>query len=260
MTVSQVSGLPNRFATSATINPRSSLDDVLALAAGSGFKSFEVMTDWASSAFEVHAGVESYASRLAHHDLSVTSFHLPRLRANDDSSNATAAAGLEMAAALGASVVILKADSIDTYQHQSGPVLDRAGALGLRAVVTNHNGSAITTVGNFNEVLDRVGDERLGCLLEIGHFAAVGEDWRAAAEALGSRIDLVHIKDMKAGRPVPYGTGEIDFEAVFGWLQATGYRGSVVVEIEGVTDEAAGDALRTAVRVVSDAAQAVGFQ
>ncbi|GGL78104.1 sugar phosphate isomerase/epimerase family protein [Wenxinia marina] len=251
--------LPGRFAASPTLDPRAPLGRVLDLARQNGFRSFEAMTDWAEAAFDVGAPAATYDGALRDAGLSLASLHLPRVKAGDPVSLAAALDGIGMAQALGASVVIYKADAVETYARHAGEVVGAARDAGLDIVITNHRGSAIETVAGMARVLDACGTSELKTLLEVGHYVAAGESWEAAMDAFAGRIGLVHVKDIKDAAPVPYGEGEVDFDALFSRLAATGYDGPIVVEIEKVPQDRIEADLARAVAHVAAAAERAGL-
>jgi sugar phosphate isomerase/epimerase len=53
------------------------------------------------------------------------------------------------------------------------------------------------------------------------------------------RIALIHVNDIRDGRSVLYGTGEVDFRRADAAVKASGYEGNIVVELELATREAA---------------------
>ena len=49
---------------------------------------------------------------------------------------------------------------------------------------------------------------------------------------MASRSRWLHIKDQVASQSVPFGTGEIDLPGLFAHMDAAGYTGRYVVEME----------------------------
>jgi inosose dehydratase len=145
-----------------------------------------------------------------------------------------AVAAAQFARDLGVGIVIYKADARDTYVRTARRFLDSVDEqrLGLTTVIQNHAGSAISSVDDYRAIFDAVPDPRLRAILEVGHFHQAGFTWQAGLDYLGDRVALVHLKDMKGGKSVPYGTGDVDFPALFDALRARGYAGDYVVELE----------------------------
>jgi sugar phosphate isomerase/epimerase len=211
------------------------LGDVLPALASVGFRKFEAFTGFVSSALDLGADPAAYRAQAQRHGLRFSSFHLPRVTAADvEATMRDALAAARFARDLGAAIVIYKADARDTYVRTARRFLDAVDEhrLGLTTVIQNHAGSAIASVDDYRAIFDAVRDARLKAILEVGHFHQAGFTWRQGLDYLADRVALVHLKDMKAGKSVPYGTGEVDFPALFDALRARGYAGDHVVELE----------------------------
>lgn len=255
MTIETPSGekLPARFASSPTFDPKLPLERIIELSVRGGFQSMEVMTSWAAGSVNLDGKPEDYRSKAAGSGLAITSFHMPPIKSDDPASLDRALDSLRFAKALGAEVAIYKADSIDTYARHAKAALDAADAQGIQLIIYNHSGSIISTIEDYQTALDAIADERMGVLLEVGHFHAAGVAWQDALATFGDRIKLMHFKDMQGDKPVPYGTGEIDFVELFRALNAAGYSGRMVLELEKVPPEQVADQLRQAVAVTEKA-------
>lgn len=219
---------------SPTINPQAELEDVLSLCASVGLKKFEAMTSWAKASFDIDRDPQYYLDLGHKYDLRFTSLHLPPVDDDQPASLERAIKGARFAQALGVEVIIFKATSRANYVQSARSLLDAVEGLGLTTVITNHANSPISSLDEYREVLDGVNDARLKALLEVGHFHKVGISWRDGYDLLGDRVALVHIKDMAGDQPVPYGEGEVDFEALFRHMQSVGYTGDYVFELEKV--------------------------
>ncbi|HEX8715253.1 MAG TPA: TIM barrel protein [Solirubrobacteraceae bacterium] len=79
-------------------------------------------------------------------------------------------------------------------------------------------------------LIEDVGDDRIGLLLDVYHVARVGDDPADAIARHGERIGHVQVSD-HPGRGAP-GTGQLDFAAIFERLAASGYDGAVGLEYE----------------------------
>ncbi len=125
---------------------------------------------------------------------------------------------------------------------------------GARLLVENHGGPSSDPVW-MNALLDAVGDEHLGLLLDLGNFDALmlpmftalfgGEAFEfdglyddvdltpvyAGIDALADRAELVHVKVHEVGEDGSIGA--IDLEKALGILDAHGYDGPLTVEYEG---------------------------
>lgn len=82
-------------------------------------------------------------------------------------------------------------------------------------------------------LIEEINSPCLGANLDLGHSHVLAEDPEAVVSALDRRIYHVHIEDIKARKHyhlVP-GTGDIDFSALFGILEAHNYEGMATVEL-----------------------------
>ena len=219
-------------------NPELSLAEALGAYSVLGFRNFEIFAGWTGAAYDVEKGPQFYLELGRKYGMKFTSVHLPPVLADDFEGTmemALAAAGF--ADGLGAEVVLFKARSREVYIRAAGTFLDATQYLSVTPVLTNHAGTAISTLDDFREVLDGIADDRMKTCLEVGHFHSVGVSWREGCELLGESIALVHIKDQIAKQSVPFGTGEIDLGGLFEHMRSVGYGGKFVVEME-VADKA----------------------
>ncbi|MGC9349495.1 MAG: sugar phosphate isomerase/epimerase family protein [Anaerolineae bacterium] len=221
-----------RLVASPACNPDMSLDDALAAYAGLGFRKFEVFTGWAKSAFDIDKDPEFYLDQGAQYGMRFTSFHLPPIEDDQATSLNRAVSAARFAQAIGAHIVLYKATSRPNYIEAAARFLDAIEGLDVVPVVQNHYGTPVTTLEDVKEVHEGIDDARMKALLEVGHFHSAGVHWREAADYLGDRVVLVHIKDQIGRQSVPYGSGEIDLPGLFKTMHDRGYRGDYVVEME----------------------------
>lgn len=98
------------------------------------------------------------------------------------------------------------------------------------------------------EIIDRVSSPYLGITLDTGNFLRFQEDPIDAIRTFGTKVQLVHAKDLslltdaKPGDPlgfacVPVGKGLINFPALFTELRNLSYTGAILIEISGVHPE-----------------------
>ena len=224
--------LPDKLVVSPCSNPEMSLDEALDAYSRIGFTRFEVFTTWAKSAFDLDRDPAGYVAHGRHYGMSFASMHLPPV--GDDLADSLDAAvrAARFAEAIGAGVVLFKATSRPNYIRAAGRFLDAIERIQVTPVLQNHAGSPISSLDDFREVIEGIGDPRMKSLLEVGHFHAVGVGWRQAADLLGDSIALVHIKDQIGPQSVPFGTGQIDLPALFDHMRSVGYTGHHVVEME----------------------------
>jgi inosose dehydratase len=224
---------PAQIAVSPCSNPELALDEVLAAYARRGYRNVEVFTSWVKSAFDPSQEPSVYLAEGQRNGLRFTSFHLPRIdRERVDETLAAAIRAARFAEAVGAETVIFKANDRRTYVDVAPAFLDALSGLRVVPVVQNHFGTVVSSLEDVREVMDGIADPRLRSLLEVGHFHSAGVPWRRAVAALGDAIALVHIKDQVGKQSVPFGAGEIDLPGLIRHLDAHGYRGRYVVEME----------------------------
>ena len=229
----------DRLVASPCCVPEMPLEPQLEAYSALGFRKYEAFTTWAAAALDLERDPVEYRSLFSRHGMAVTSFHLPPVKGASGPTFERAVRAARFAHALGAGVILYKATDRDAYIDAGVSLLDVVDDLGLTVVVQNHAGSPISTLDDYREVIDGIGDDRLGAVLEVGHLHAAGVDWRDGLGMLADRIALVHIKDQVGAESVPYGQGEIDLPALFRVLDTTGYAGDIVVEMEvpGATTE-----------------------
>jgi sugar phosphate isomerase/epimerase len=223
---------PEQLVVSPCSNPEMQLDEALGAYAGLGFTQFEVFTSWAKSAFDYHLDPATYLSKGRRYGMAFTSFHLPPIKPGQPETLQEAIAAARFADALGVEVVLYKAADRPTYIAAAPEFLDATEALRVTPVIQNHFGTAISTLDDVMEVREGIADPRMHTLLEVGQFHSAGVDWREAAEKLGESISLVHIKDQVGRQSVPFGQGEVDLLGLFEYLDARGYTGRYVIEME----------------------------
>jgi len=224
--------LMDRLVASPASVPKMDLDTALARFSAIGFRKFEVWTNWANSAFDIEQDPAFYLAKGREYGLTFPVVHLETLRPNKPELFERAVKATRFAKAIGAGIVSFKARPRALYIEQTSSFLDAVAALGIHVVVQNHANSAIETLDDVREVHDRIADERLKALLEVGHFHTYGVGWKEACDYLGDRIVHVHVWDRKGAQAVPFGTGEIDLPALFRHLTAMGYTGDFLVEME----------------------------
>ncbi|HEY5979394.1 MAG TPA: TIM barrel protein [Microlunatus sp.] len=165
---------------------------------------------------------------------------------------------------LGFRFVRVNAGSPFSAHHDGAPPVRLIAALtefggfaagrGIRLLVENHGGPSSDPVW-MTTLLDRVGVDRLGLLLDLGNFDALLAPLMAALfsppgappvdpfagldlttlydgiEALADRAELVHVKTHHVGHDGA--VGPIDLPRALGILRRHGYRGPLTIEYEG---------------------------
>jgi len=222
--------------------PHLQLEPALEASSGLGFAKFEGFTEWATSRLDWRDD-PAHASLMAESKgLRFSSFHLPTVRGDTDGDLNDLMVAARYAAGLGSRVVLFKAATRELYGNVGRRFLDRLEAekLGLTPVLQNYHRGPIDTPDDYREVLHRLDyDPRMKALLEVGQFQRTGVGWRQGWELMGERIALIHINDIRDGRSVLYGTGEVDFRGLMQKVKTSGYEGDIVVELELATRETA---------------------
>ncbi|WJL96940.1 TIM barrel protein [Microbacterium sp. ET2] len=170
---------------------------------------------------------------------------------------------IDALAALGFRFVRVNPGSPFTTHHGGRPPAHLVQALtslgqyanerGIRLLVENHGGPSSDPEW-MTALLDAVGPENLGLLLDLGNFDALMQPLMAAmfaergtevadpledldltslydgVEALAARAELVHVK---AHRVEATGVGPVDLPRALGILARAGYDGWLTIEYEG---------------------------
>ena len=236
-------------------NPEMTLEEALAAYAEIGFHRIELFTIWGwrgKSAVDPKEPPETYLALAKKYGFRFSSIHLPLIDDDLEESLRRAVQVCKFGSALGCRVAIVKAKSKENYIAGVKKLLDAINDLPIIPVLTNHAGTAISTLEDYREVLESIDDTRIKCLLEVGHFHSVGVAWSEAYDLLAGRIELVHIKDQVGSQCVPFGTGEIDLPGLFSRLVKDRYKGDIVIEMTVADRENTLDYLRSAIRYVKE--------
>lgn len=135
---------------------------------------------------------------------------------------------------------------------------------GLRLAYHHHLMMVVETFEEIASLLEQCGSE-VGLLLDTGHAAAAGFDYRLLLEKFGTRIVHIHLKDVRAdimqmvrthdlsfnegvrrGMFTVPGDGSIDFSTVANFVNKSKYSGWLVIEAE--QDPVKAPPLETALR------------
>lgn len=105
---------------------------------------------------------------------------------------------------------------------------------GVRLLVeVLHHKRWIHTVERANKLLDAVGPEVFGLLLDVAHVGASEEDALAWIADRFERIERVHFRDAVPGNlNVGIGRGNVDFPGVVEALESRGFSGTYILELE----------------------------
>ena len=131
---------------------------------------------------------------------------------------------------------------------------------GVKTLLENH-GLFVNGSDRVQRVLDGVGADNYGLLLDTGNIACVDEDPLAFTRLLAPRADMVHLKDfyVRPGNPggtapqypdgngfltrggrwlrgAILGQGDLDIPGTIRALKQAGYQGDVAIEFEGMEE------------------------
>lgn len=225
----------DRLVGSPCCLPQMPLDELLSVYQNIGFKQLEAFSSWAKARHDWNSDPKAAAKQAQSYGMAITSYHLPPISEDLEGSLAQAIAAATFASQLGDNVAVLfKANSLDLFAKAGRRFLDtlEQRALTVIPVIQNHKGSAITTLDDYGEALARINDERMKCVLEVGHFQRVGVSWEQGWSLLENRIALIHINDIRAGKSVRLGEGEVDFSGLLKRIKERANPSNIVVELE----------------------------
>jgi len=233
--MSTPSSFREQLVSSPVYFPHWPLEKVLGACRDLGFHKFEGFSEWPVCKLDWH-GDPAVPRRLAESmGLRFTSFHLPTIREDEGVGLENALVAARYAAGLGAKIVLFKTISREIYGRVTKRFLDALDQtrLDLIPVVQNHKGTAISTLDDYREVFESIGnDPRLKAVLEVGHFQRAGISWKVGWDYLGERVALIHVNDIRNDESVLFGSGEVDFRGLIRHVKTSGYRGDIVVELE----------------------------
>jgi inosose dehydratase len=87
-------------------------------------------------------------------------------------------------------------------------------------------------------VLDAADPRFVRLELDTAHYQQAGGDPAEAVRQYAGRLLFLHLKDLEGDRFVELGRGKVDFKALFAALDAIGFDGWGVVELDSVPDPA----------------------
>jgi len=234
--------LRDRLVSTPAFFPHMALEPVLEACSGMGFSQFEGFTEWATSRLDWRDDPATPRRLAESMGLRFSSFHLPTATSESDAQLGDLMVAARYAVGLGAKVVLFKAANRALYGSVGRRFLDALAAesLALTPVLQNYHGGPIDTPDDYREVLLGLNhDPRMKALLEVGQFQRTGVDWRQGWALMEGRIALIHVNDIRDGRSVFYGTGDVDFRGLMQRVRTSGFDGNIVVELELSTRETA---------------------
>jgi sugar phosphate isomerase/epimerase len=101
---------------------------------------------------------------------------------------------------------------------------------GVRLVI--ENGGSFNTAADLAEIIDRVGSPLLNASYSLPVAQAAGESLESGVALLGERLGVVKVKDLKGGKPVALGEGELNARAAIEAASKAGFDGWLVYEFD----------------------------
>ena len=145
------------------------------------------------------------------------------------------------------------------YARKLTSLADRVAEMGITLVYHHHMMQPVETAKQIDALMEATGPS-VKLLLDTGHLALAGDDYRPVLTRWRERIGHIHLKDVRGcvlesmdrrtatfndgvhlGMFTVPGDGDIDFGPVFGHIARTGYDGWIVVEAEQDPDKAIPD-------------------
>lgn len=135
-----------------------------------------------------------------------------------------------------------RAPVLDDYRrlgHLLTELGKRTADLGIKLGYHNHMGALGQAPDEVARILDAADPRFVHLELDTAHYQQAGGDPAAAVRRHAGRLLFLHLKDLDAShRFVELGRGSVDIRAVFASLDAIGFDGWVVVELDAVPDAA----------------------
>jgi sugar phosphate isomerase/epimerase len=169
---------------------------------------------------------------------------------NDPSLTQQALAGtvrplVALAAATGGALIVpCGRNSYDAYVDEENDLATIAGNLrfiaelcaeqGVRLLVeVLHHRRYVHSVARAEKVLDLLGPEVFGLLFDVSHIVASSDDPVAWARRRVNRVERVHLRDAVPGNlNLGIGRGQADFAGTIAALEAGGFTGTYILELE----------------------------
>lgn len=134
-----------------------------------------------------------------------------------------------------------------TYGKLLTAIGKQTKAIGVETTYHNHMGQLGQTPEEVDTILKTTDPAFVSFELDTAHYQQGGGDPVAAIKKYKNRLKALHIKDV-INKPTPtnsqgyqfveLGQGRVDFPAVFKALDEVGFKGSAVIELDGVPDKA----------------------
>ncbi|MGH2530975.1 MAG: sugar phosphate isomerase/epimerase family protein [Thermomicrobiales bacterium] len=153
-------------------------------------------------------------------NLVVTYATMTTLLATDAAGEARLRQNIDDAVALGARFVrvfqgVLPTNADDPAWERARRTVAYAAAREMVVALENYAKMPGNRVTEIMQVLDAIQSPALGTNVDIGNYAANGEEALAAIAALGPRVVASHLKDVRGAATVGLGEGDLPLAAIF---------------------------------------------
>jgi sugar phosphate isomerase/epimerase len=159
-----------------------------------------------------------------------------------DQRAANQARAIQVAQWMGADILILNAErSVDqerqwtAHVEQLSRLCEVAEDAGVSLAVEPEPLLVIGSSQDALDMIEAVGSPALKVNLDVGHAQITDDDVAASIRQLGPAIVHLHLEDIagRVHRHLPFGAGDIDFDAIQRALAEIGYAGPYVVDLFG---------------------------
>lgn len=107
-------------------------------------------------------------------------------------------------------------------------VVDHAHRTGVKVML--ENGGSFSAASEVLEIVEQVASPLLGVCYNVALGQSVGESPATALGAIGDRLFALRIKDLRDGKPVALGEGEVDWKSAVRLASARGVDLPVIYE------------------------------
>ncbi|WP_159792734.1 sugar phosphate isomerase/epimerase family protein [Puerhibacterium puerhi] len=158
---------------------------------------------------------------------------------------ATALPLVRLAAATGGALILpAGGQSWDPYVDEAADLERIAANLRLVSALAAEHGVRLLaevlhhrrfawSAARADRVLELLGPDQIGLLLDTSHVVASDEDLVAWATKHAARVERVHLRDAVPGNlNLGIGRGKVDFRGTMAALEAAGFAGTYVLELE----------------------------
>jgi sugar phosphate isomerase/epimerase len=227
-----------------TVDSMAALDYYLAAVAGAGFRFVSLGLQQLGPALEERGGLDRAAAMVSAHGLTCRDVLSLSVRRDDVETLQAAEQLAEVAGALGAGHVLtllwtrVSDESLDRL-GRCGDVVARSGA---RLAFEFVPGGPASRISEALGLVDVVGPERMGVMIDTWHFFRGGSTWHELENVPLDRVAFVQFDDALAAesddvmhesvdRRTWPGEGEFDLTRFAATLTARGWSGLVSIEV-----------------------------